>query len=108
MGAEVSYRSPERRWDQAMRALNARLGDSNWAWLPLSQTAGEGPWSEDSACRPFETKPGCRHPAGVRTQLWTPLSSAPAGARVVGKGRPFAIQIWSRWEAFLGGGVGLW
>lgn len=74
MGAERSYRSTERRWDQAVKALNARLGSSNWALLPLSQTAGKGPWSKGSACRPFKTKPGYRHSAKTGMHLpWTPL-----------------------------------
>ena len=56
-----------------MKALNVRLGASNWAWLPLTQTARKGRWSEGSACRPFETKPGYRHPAAAETHLhWTP------------------------------------
>lgn len=88
-------------------ALNARLGGSNWVSFPLSQTAGKGPWSEGSACGPFEAKPGYRHPAGARAHsLRTPQSSTPAGAGVVGKGRLFAIQISDRWEDFLGGGEG--
>lgn len=37
---------------------------------------------------------------------WTPLSSAPAAAGGVGKGRPFAIQMWGRWEDFIVGGMG--
>lgn len=57
-----------------MKALNARLGSSNWALLPLSQTAGKGPWSKGSACRPFKTKPGYRHSAKAGMHLpWTPL-----------------------------------
>lgn len=66
---EVSYRSRERRWDLAVRALNARLSSSNWALLPLSQTAGNRPWSEGSACSPSETKPGYQHPEGTKSCL---------------------------------------
>lgn len=106
VGAEVAYRSRERKWDRAVKALNARLGGSNWALLPLSQTAAKGP-CEGSAGRPFETKPGGRHSAEAGMQLpRTPLSSVLSGAGAVGKGRPSAFQIWGRWEGFLGhGGV---
>lgn len=70
-GAEVSYKS---RVGASCEGLECQARCFvNWAWLPLTQTEGKGRWSEGSACRPFETKPGYRHPAAAETHLhWTP------------------------------------
>lgn len=81
---DVSYKT-ERRWDQTMRALNARLGHSESCFLfPRLLERGPGlralPADSLRQSQAASILQGQEHFSGL-------LSSAPAGAEMVGKGR---------------------
>lgn len=78
-------------------ALNTREVGSKRAMHPLFQNAGKRPWSEGSACRPFETEQDCAGPAGqdpVSPLPWPQLSPA---EEEWGRGGHLQFRL-GRWE----------